>query len=155
MCSTLRATRMRIGVDATCWANGRGYGRFTREIIPAMAASAPADEFVCFLDRLSDASFHVDLPNIQKVVVSDIREAPVRAASVATNRSLGDMLRLTKAVRAERLDVFFSPAGYSYFPLPPGLRAVVTIHDVIPVQFPHLALPSWRARLFWNLEVRL
>jgi glycosyltransferase involved in cell wall biosynthesis len=146
---------MRIGVDATCWANGRGYGRFTREIIPAMAASAPGDEFVCFLDPLSETSFGVGLPNIRKVVVSDIREAPVRAASAATSRSLHDMLRLTNAVRAARLDVFFSPAVYSYFPLPPGLRAVVTIHDAIPEKFPDLTLPSWRARLFWKLKVRL
>src|SRR6266446_3953890 len=121
MRSTLRAKRMRIGVDATCWANARGYGRFTREIIPAMTALAAADEFVCFLDPLSASSFNVDSPNIRKVVVSDIREAPVRAASAAGNRSLTDMLRLTNAVRRERLDVFFSPAVYSYFPLPPGL----------------------------------
>lgn len=120
-----------------------------------MAALAPSDEFVCFLDQLSESSFHVDLPNIRRVVVSDIREAPVRAASAATNRSLTDMLRLTKAVRAERLDVFFSPAVYSYFPLPPGLRAVVTIHDAIPERFPDLTLPSWKARLFWKLKVRL
>jgi len=26
---------MRIGVDCTCWANGRGYGRFTRELLGA------------------------------------------------------------------------------------------------------------------------
>ncbi len=32
---------MRIGVDATCWANGRGYGRFTRQLLPAMAQQAP------------------------------------------------------------------------------------------------------------------
>ena len=146
---------MRIGVDATCWANARGYGRFTREIIPAMAALAGRDEFVCFLDPLSASSFLVDLPNVQKVVVRDIREAPVRAASAATNRSLSDMLRLTRAVRAERLDVFFSPAVYSYFPLPPRLPAVVTIHDTIPEKFPDLTLPSMKARLFWKLKVRL
>jgi glycosyltransferase involved in cell wall biosynthesis len=120
-----------------------------------MAALAPADEFVCFLDALSESSFGVDLPNIRKVVVSDIREARVRAASVAINRSLNDILRLTNAVRAEPLDVFFSPAVYSYFPLPPGLRAVVTIHDAIPEKFPDLTLPSWKARLFWKLKVRL
>jgi glycosyltransferase involved in cell wall biosynthesis len=146
---------MRIGIDATCWANARGYGRFTREIVPAMAALAARDEFVCFLDPLSASSFNVDSPNVRKVVVAGIREAPVRAASAASNRSVTDMLRLTNAVRAERLDVFFSPAVYSYFPLPPGLRAVVTIHDAIPEKFPDLTLPSWRARLFWKLKVRL
>jgi len=120
-----------------------------------MAASAPGDEFVCFLDPLSESSFRVDLPNIRKVVVSDISEAPVRAASASTSRSLRDVLRLTNAVRTEPLDVFFSPAVYSYFPLPPGLRSVVTIHDAIPEKFPDLTLPSWRARIFWKLKVGL
>jgi hypothetical protein len=53
---------MRIGVDATSWANARGYGRFTREIVGAMAALAPRDEFVCFLDPLSAGSFGLDAP---------------------------------------------------------------------------------------------
>jgi alpha-1,3-rhamnosyl/mannosyltransferase len=63
------------------------------------------------------------------------------------------MLRMTRAVRGERLDVFFSPTVYTYFPLPPGLRAVVTIHDAIPERFPNLTLPSTKMRLFWNLKV--
>ena len=29
---------LRIGIDATCWANGRGYGRFTRELVRAPGA---------------------------------------------------------------------------------------------------------------------
>ena len=27
---------MRIGVDASCWANDRGYGRFTRQLVTSM-----------------------------------------------------------------------------------------------------------------------
>src|SRR5207247_1848706 len=42
-----------------------------------------------------------------------------------------------------------------YFPLPPGLRAVVTVHDAIAERFPDLTLPSRRARLFWRLKVAL
>ena len=48
---------MRIGVDATCWANGRGYGRFTRQLLPAMAQQAPNDEFQCFLDSAAFERF--------------------------------------------------------------------------------------------------
>ena len=146
---------MQIGIDATCWANARGYGRFTRQIIPALAELAASDQFVCFLDPFSAASFDLESPNVQKVVVSGIREAPVRAAAAGTSRSVADILRLTNAVHSERLDVFFSPAVYSYFPLPPGLRSVVTIHDAIPEKFPERTLPSSRARLFWKLKVRL
>ncbi len=40
---------MRIGVDATSWFNGRGYGRFTRELLPALALAGPSHEFVLFV----------------------------------------------------------------------------------------------------------
>jgi glycosyltransferase involved in cell wall biosynthesis len=65
------------------------------------------------------------------------------------------MLRLTRAVWAQRFDVFFSPTVYTYFPLPPGLRAVVTVHDAIADRFPELTLPTWRARAFWRGKVSL
>jgi len=65
------------------------------------------------------------------------------------------MLRLTKAVWGERVNVFFSPSVYTFFPLPPGLAAVVVIHDAIAERFPALTLPSRRARLFWRLKVAL
>ena len=142
---------MRVGVDATCWANGRGYGRFTREIVTAMALGAPADEFICFLDPKSAACFQLHAPNVLQVVVNT-NEAPSDAASATGNRSLRDMLRMSRAVARERLDVFFSPSVYTYFPLPPRLRAIVTIHDAIAERFPALTLPSARSRLFWRIK---
>ncbi|MEO7359347.1 MAG: hypothetical protein ABI120_03400, partial [Gemmatimonadaceae bacterium] len=54
-----------------------------------------------------------------------------------------------------RPDVFYSPSVYTYFPLPPGLRSVITIHDAIAERFPHLTVPSTRARMFWNAKVWL
>ncbi len=145
---------MRIGIDATCWINERGYGRFTRELVAAMTALAPDDEFVCFLDRTSAAAFRLDAPNLRSVVVS-LGESPAVAASASGNRRILDMLRMTRAVSREPLDVFFSPSVYTYFPLPRGLPAVVTIHDVIPERFPKLTFPSTRARLFWWMKMRL
>jgi glycosyltransferase involved in cell wall biosynthesis len=146
---------MRIGVDATSWANQRGYGRFTREITRAMIALAPTDEFVFILDSLSASQFDPDGPNVRKLIVSGLKEAPVRAASAGSNRSIVDMWRMTRATKAAKLDAFFSPTVYTYFPLPRKLPAVVTIHDMIPERFPDLTLPSKRARLFWRLKVGL
>lgn len=145
---------MRIGVDATSWASGRGYGRFTRHLLPAMADQAGDDEFVCLLDPRSAERFDLDRPNVRRVVVGQGR-APTEAASADGYRSPRDMLRLTRAAWRARPDVFFSPTVYSYFPLPPGLRAVVTLHDAIAERFPELTLPSRRARLFWRLKVGL
>jgi len=65
------------------------------------------------------------------------------------------MWRMTRAVARERLDVFFSPSVYTYFPLPPSLAAVITFHDAIADRFPKLTLPSPRARLFWRVKVQM
>ena len=145
---------MLIGVDATCWANGRGYGRYTRHLLPALVALAPHHEFVCFLDARASETFDLVGPNVRRVVVAQSR-SPTEAAASDGNRSPGDMLRLTRAVWREGLDVFFSPSVYTYFPLPPFLAAVVTVHDAIAERFPELTLPSPRARLLWKLKVGL
>ncbi len=145
---------MRIAVDATSWANGRGYGRFTRQLLPALVAQAPDDEFVFVLDPRSAAQFDLEAPNARRVTVALGRSA-TEAASADGYRSPVDMLRLGWAVARIRPDVFFSPTVYTYFPLPPGMRALITVHDAIADQFPELTLPTPRARLFWRLKVGL
>ena len=145
---------MRFGIDATCWANVRGYGRFTRELCSAMVALAPEHEFVFFADDAASSVFELCAPNVTLIRVAQM-VAPTKAASADGNRSPFDMLRLTRAVSRERLDAFFSPSVYTYFPLPPRLRALVCIHDCIAERFPELTLPSRRARWFWNAKVKL
>jgi glycosyltransferase involved in cell wall biosynthesis len=119
-----------------------------------MAALAPEDEFVCFLDRKSADVFELSAPNVRKVVI-DLVESPVVAASASGRRKIRDILRMTRAVAREPLDVFLSPSVYTFFPLPIGLRAVITIHDAIPERFAGLTFPSVRSRLFWRMKVRL
>jgi glycosyltransferase involved in cell wall biosynthesis len=145
---------MRIGVDAVCLANGRGYGRFTRELLRAMVEQSPNDEFILFVD--DDAGEHAG-PAAANVRVVKVRQrvAPTRAAGAGTYRSPADMLRFTAAVWRESPDVFFSPSVYTYFPVPPRQRAVVAIHDAIAERHPALTLPDPRSRLFWNLKVGL
>ena len=36
---------LRIGIDGSCWANRRGYGRFTRELLCALRLDAPCPTF--------------------------------------------------------------------------------------------------------------
>ena len=145
---------LRIGVDATCWANARGYGRFTRELVTAMVHIAPEDEFVLFLDERARAVFPLDAPNVRTIVVPQ-HVSPTTAARADSARSPADMLRFTRAVGRHRPDVFFSPTVYTYFPLPLRLPAVVTVHDAIAERFPELTLPSRRARFFWGAKVGL
>ena len=120
----------------------------------ALVALAPQHHFVCFGDRRAFEAFPLDAPNVERVTVA-LDESPTVAAAADGARTPRDMLRLTRAVWKESPDVFFSPSVYTYFPLPPGQRAVVTIHDAIAERFPHLTLPTLRARLFWKLKVAL
>ena len=143
---------MKIGVDGTCWANGRGYGRFTRELCAAMVARAADDEFCFFVDERARDHFELAAPNVRTNVVSQA-VSPTEAAAADGNRSPADMLRMTRAVWRDKPEVFFSPSVYTYFPLPPRLPAVVTVHDAIAERFPELTLPSRKARLFWNAKV--
>lgn len=145
---------MRIGVDAACLANGRGYGRFTRELLRAMVAEAPDDEFVFFTESESGVRLEGAESNVRSVHVRQ-RVAPAEAASADGYRSPADMLRFTAAVWRESPDVFFSPSVYTYFPLPPRQRGVVAIHDAIAERHPELTLPTRRARLFWRMKVGL
>ena len=145
---------LRIGVDASCWANGRGYGRFTQELLRAMVEMAPEHTFVCFVDSAVEQIWDLVAPNVSLVRVPQ-SATPTDAASADGNRGPADILRFTRAVWGETLDVFFSPSVYTYFPLPLGLRTVVTVHDAIAERFPELTLPSGRARLFWKAKVWL
>ncbi|HET9799369.1 MAG TPA: glycosyltransferase family 1 protein, partial [Gemmatimonadaceae bacterium] len=145
---------MRIGVDGACLANGRGYGRFTRELLAELVSLASEHEFLLYGDRETLDRANVGLPNVRVVDVPQ-RIAPARAAAASGYRSPSDMLRLTRAVWRERPDVFWSPSVYTYFPLPPGLPVLVTVHDTITERFPELTMPSWRARMFWRAKVRL
>jgi len=144
---------MRIGVDGACLANGRGYGRFTRELLRALV-TASDHRFVVYGDRDSLAVAEFASPNVDVVHVRQ-SVSPASAAAADGYRSPVDMLRLTRAVWRDRPDVFWSPSVYTYFPLPPGLPALVTIHDTITERFPELTMPTRRARLFWDAKVRL
>ncbi len=119
-----------------------------------MVREAPDDEFVCFLDARAAAVFSLDAPNVRTILVPQ-RVSPTTAAAADSSRSPFDMLRFTQAVARHRPDVFFSPTVYTYFPLPLGLPAVVTVMDAIVERFPELTIPSWRARLFWRAKVAL
>ncbi len=145
---------LRIGIDACSWANVRGYGRFTRELTRAMVASAPSVSFSFYLDAASAATFDIAAPNVETIEVEQ-RLAATEAARDGGSRPLRDMLALTRAVRQQRPDVLFFPSVYTYFPVPRGVPNVVCIHDAIPERFPHLVLPSFKARLLWKVKVRL
>ena len=44
---------MRIGIDGGCLANRRGFGRFARQVVEALAGAGSGHEFAVFVDRPS------------------------------------------------------------------------------------------------------
>ncbi len=145
---------MKIGIDGTSWFNGRGYGRFTRELLPELVDAGEDHEFVLFVEAMNEGRLGWEARNLE---VHGVRcsAAPTEAAAASGYRSPRDMLRFTSAVRRRRPDVLFFSTVYTYFPVPRGARAVVTVHDAITERFPELTLPTRRARLFWRLKVWL
>ena len=143
---------MKIGVDACCWSNRRGFGRFTRELLTALVAEG-GHEYVFFADReTADAA---SFPDGVEVVTAATTVSPTEAASAEGRRSLGDLWALTRAVRRHDLDLFFFPAVYSYFPLLNRTRIVVTLHDVIADHYPEATFPNKRLMYFWKAKQRL
>lgn len=146
---------MRIGFDASCWANGRGYGRFTRGLLQALLVENGArnhpHEFVLVLDRASAAC--ADLPSGVERSVAKTNEAAVQAASSAGRRSMGDLWAMRRAATQARLDLLIYPTVYTYFPPPARVPTLVTIHDTIAERFPRLVFPNRRLEVFWRLKV--
>lgn len=140
---------LRVGVDATAWANRRGDGRFVRNALDRLVALHPEIEWTLYADAASAevAEFPVGA-RVRRVGQS---RAPTEALGTASRRSPADLLRLARAVRPQDIDVFLSPSVYSYFPVR-GLRTVVGIHDANSITHPALVLPLRRDRALWRLK---
>src|SRR5689334_2415740 len=105
---------LRVGVDATCWLNRRGFGRFTRNAVPRLIAAHVDAEYILYIDRLS--STEARLPPEASVRAVELSEPPIQAAAAGSTRKIRDLLRLARAVRADRPDVFLFPSLYTFFP---------------------------------------
>lgn len=127
---------MRIGIDAACWSNKRGYGRFTRELLNAILDLEHDDEYVLFVDPEKNAMDNFPR-NVTRIVL-DVSETPSKAASSYGHRSLRDMRKTAKIVSREDLDIFFYPSVYTYFPIFSRGKKIVAIHDVIAEQYSKL-----------------
>jgi glycosyltransferase involved in cell wall biosynthesis len=143
---------LRIGIDGTCWGNRRGYGRFLRELLPALGAASSDHTYSVYLDRAACSIFDLGHPFYPRPVATSTGIGD--AATDNGNRSLLDILRMTLAVR-EPLDLFFFPTVYSFFPVLRRMPVIVGIHDTIADRSPQFSFSSRKADLFWRAKVRL
>jgi glycosyltransferase involved in cell wall biosynthesis len=143
---------MRIGVDATCWQNRRGYGRHTRALLGALVRLDEANDYTLFIDSTDGAEA---LPSEAAVRVVRTAAPAALAASAAGRRSARDLWRMSRALSAPGFDLLLFPTVYTYVPVLSRARKVVMIHDVIVESYPRLALPNRRAELLWKAKVTL
>ena len=143
---------MRIAVDATCWHNRRGYGRHARALLRTLVRLDSTSRYTLFLD--STAASEPTPPECEVRILPSATPT-VEAASAAGRRSLSDMWRISRALSAREFDVLLFPTIYSYVPTFGPARKLVMVHDVIAETYPHLTVPRFSARLFWNTKVAL
>jgi len=141
---------VRLGIDACCWSNRRGFGRFTRELIAAMVEEAGPHEVTLVVDRATAEEW--TLPGRARVEVVDTTRQPTRAASARGARSPADLWRLSRAAARQAFDVFFFPAVYSFYPLLRPVPTVITFHDAIAERHGDLVFPGPWPRLLWRLK---
>ena len=131
---------MRIGIDYTAAVRqGAGIGRYTRELVRALAELDQGNDYVLFAaaggQRLADAGWPSDF---------QMRSAPLSDRALAI---LWHRLRLPIWVELATgaVDIFHSPD----FVLPPVRRArtLVTVHDLSFIHYPQCADANLRAYL--------
>lgn len=140
-----------VGIDASSWGNERGFGRFTRSLVTALAARDRGFRYTLLFDTPPDRP----APDGASVVVAGADRSMAAAASGTGARGGADMWTQSKAAAALGADVFFFPAHYSFFPILARVPKVVCIHDTIPERFPDLIFPTRRNHLFWNAKTAL
>jgi len=143
---------MRIGVDATCWHNNRGYGRHARALLGALARLDTENRYTFFLD--ADEGLTTLPPGVEARLVRAASPAAV-AASANGHRSAGDIWRMSRALSDPKFDLLLFPTIYSYVPVFSRAGKIVMIHDVIAETYPRLTLPHTLQRLFWRAKVAL
>src|SRR5580658_5408412 len=115
---------MRIGVDATCWHNRRGYGRHLRALLRALVRLDRANQYTLFLDSTEAAEPTPEQCEV-RVVASDV--PTVQAASASGRRSIADMWRMSRALSAPEFDLLLFPTVYSFVPVFGRARRLVMI----------------------------
>ena len=142
---------MRIGIDGSCLSNRRGFGRFARRLLAALAEQPTHHEFTVFVDRPSAAECRGSRRH-SSGSSSRCGEAPSRAATAQGRRRWRDMLAMGLAVARSRIDLMYFPATYSFFPVWNVGKLVVTMHDTLPLAHPELVFPNRSGRLAWRLK---
>lgn len=144
MHSTLGRSNLRIGIDGRYIQDHfPGIGRYTYNLIQALAKAAPEDSFVLLYNpQLVNTRYTLErlkAPNVDLVAVN------------LPTFSLTEQYRLPSLICHLGLDLFHSPYYIKPYLLP--CPSVVTIYDLIPRLYPQYI--SLGARVIFEIAIRL
>jgi len=119
---------MRIGVNTRLFVKGKmdGIAWFSYEILRRMVLAHPDDEFVFFFDRQYDKSF-IFGDNVKPVIVNPQARHPFLWI-------LFFEIGIRRALKREKIDVFFSPDGWLC--LGTKVKTINVIHDLNFLHYP-------------------
>ncbi|HRO74904.1 MAG TPA: glycosyltransferase family 1 protein [Crocinitomicaceae bacterium] len=131
---------MRIGINTRFLLSNKmeGFGWFTFEVVKRMVEQHPEHEFVFFFDRPYDEKF-IFGKNVKPVVLFP----PTRSALLIISWF---ECALPRAMKREKIDLFFSPDGF--LSLRSKVKQIGVIHDLNFYHRPQ-GLP-FRYRLYFN-----
>lgn len=137
-----------VGMDGSAWDNERGFGRFTRSLVEALAARKTGFRYTLLCDRTPERP----VPEGVAVQVAGAKRSMAEASSGKGARAGADMLTLSRAAAGLGADLLFWPASYSFYPVLTRTPKLVCIHDTIPERFPDLIFPTRRNFRLWQAK---
>jgi glycosyltransferase involved in cell wall biosynthesis len=143
---------MHIGVDATCWQLPRGFGRHTRCLLTALRQVDSDNTYTFFTDSPAATA---ELSAVAPVRLVKTSRPTIAAAAAATNRTIGDLVAMSRAMSDRSIDVLFFPTAYSYVPVLSRAKKVLVIHDLTAERYPGLTLDGLGSRWLWTIKSTL
>ena len=140
---------MRVGIDASAFADRHGDGRFARNAVGALIALDPATEYVLHLDP--ETLEAVELPPGAAVRTVGLRRGAATGLRTDATRPPLDLLRMAHAATTGGYDAFLFPSLIGYVPT---LRVptVVGIHDANVARVGEEVMPARHARAAWRVK---
>ena len=142
---------LHVGIDATSWRNDRGFGRFTRELVAALAARDARFRYTLFFDQPPSDP----VPDGVGVVSARTERHLAESAVGTSSRSITYLWKMARLVRQARCDLFFFPAVYSYFPILSRTPCIICYHDTTAERLPELLFPTKLNHRLWQLKTAL
>ena len=130
---------MRIAIDCRAFehlSRYLGIGTYTSNLVQALARASGHHQFIPFARAIKQEGNEVDS--------SSEHQVERRGFRIAGKHSLLNQLTRHRVDLCHILE--FTP------PFAPAHRAVVTVHDLIPLIFPNIYLPWYGVRTRWNFR---